>query len=62
MLLPSSANKLKLEWAGPYQVSRGLNDVDYEVETPGRRREKKIVHINLLKKWKKKQNALFATT
>ena len=42
VLLPSSANKLKLEWVGPYQVSRRLNDVDYEVwkhqgDTEGRR-------------------------
>ena len=39
---------------------RRLNDVDYEVETPGRRREKKIVHINLLKKWNDPQTALLA--
>ena len=61
VLLLSSANKLKLEWAGPYQVLRQLNDVDYEVETPGRRREKKIFHINLLKKWNDYQTALLAT-
>ena len=49
VLLPSSANKLKLEWVGPYQILRQLNYVDYKVETPGRRREK-VFHINLLKK------------
>ena len=49
VLLPSSANKLKLQWVGPYQVLRRLNDVHYEVETSGRRKEKKVVHINLLK-------------
>ena len=42
-------------------MSRQLNDVDYEVETLGRRRGK-IVHINLLKKWNDPQNALFAAT
>ena len=31
VLLPSSVNKLKLEWAGPYPMLRRLNDVDYEV-------------------------------
>ena len=35
VLLPSLVNKLKLEWVGPYQMLRRLNDVDYEVETPG---------------------------
>ena len=25
--------------------------VDYEVETPGRRQQKKVYHVNLLKRW-----------
>ena len=61
VLLPSLANKLKLEWVGPYQVLRRLNDVNYEVETPGRRKEK-VVHINLLKKWHEPQVNLLAVT
>lgn len=51
VLLPMQSNKLKLECVGPYQVTRQVTPVDYEVETPGRRQEKKIYHINLLKKW-----------
>ena len=51
VLLPTRTNKLKLEWVGPYRVTRKVTKVDYEVETPGRRREKKVYHINLLKKW-----------
>ena len=31
--------------------AKKVTKVDYEVETPGRRREKKVYHINLLKKW-----------
>ena len=50
VLLPMQFNKLKLEWAGPFQVTRQVTPVDYEVETPGRRQEKKVYHINLLKK------------
>ena len=50
VLLPSTANRLKLQWAGPYRIIRKMGTVDYEVETPGRRREKKIYHVNLLKK------------
>ena len=49
VLLPKQKNKLKLEWVGPYTVLRKMSDVDYEVETPGRRKEKKIYHVNLLK-------------
>ena len=62
VLLPSSANKLKLEWAGRYQVSRWLNSVDYEGEMPGRCRGKKIVHTNFLKKWNDPQKALVGAT
>ena len=51
VLLPEATNKLKLEWVGPYRISRKTSPVDYEVETPGRRKEKKIYHINLLKRW-----------
>ena len=32
-------------------MTRKLTSVDYEVETPGRRSERKIYHVNLLKKW-----------
>jgi hypothetical protein len=51
VLIPARRSKLQLEWAGPYKVTRQVTPVDYEVETPGRRKEKKIYHINLLKKW-----------
>ena len=51
VLLPKKENRLKLEWTGPYRISKVVTDVDYEVETPGRRKEKKVYHVNLLKKW-----------
>lgn len=51
VLLPKPRNRFKLEWVGPYTVTRKLTSVDYEVEIPGRRSEKKIYHVNLCKKW-----------
>ena len=51
VLVPARYSKLQLEWAGPYKVTRRITPVDYEVEIPGRRMEKKINHVNLLKKW-----------
>ena len=50
-LLPTAANKLKLRWTGPYKVSKKVSPVDYEVEMPGKRHEKKVYHVNLMKKW-----------
>ena len=35
-----------------------MGTVDCEIETPGRRRERRIYHINLLKKWHVLQAAL----
>ena len=51
VLLPSQGNRLKLGWAGPYRVIRKVTPVDYEVEMPGRRGNKNVYHINLLKLW-----------
>ncbi len=48
VLLPMQTNNLKLEWKGPYKVTRKVTDVDYEIQTPGR---SKVYHINMMKKW-----------
>ena len=53
MLEPARRSKLQLELSGPYRVMMGVSEIDYEVQTPGRRREKKVYHVNLLKKWQK---------
>ena len=41
----------KLEWAGPYKITKQVTPVDFEVEMPGRRKSRRIYHVNLLKKW-----------
>ena len=51
VLLPTSTNKLLAQWQGPYRVLRKIGKVDYEIDMPGRRKRKKIFHINMLKKW-----------
>ena len=65
VLLPKQSNMLKLEWVGPFQVTQQVTPVDYEVETSGKRQEKVVYHINLLKKWnpapERSASALLAT-
>ena len=51
VLLPVGANRLKLQCTEPYKVSRKVGVVDYIIEIPGRRQEKKVYHVNLMKKW-----------
>jgi len=49
VLLPTTTNRLKLQWTGPFKVTRKVGTVDYEVKTPGRRQEKWIYYVNLMK-------------
>uniref|UniRef100_A0A8C3H6S9 ribonuclease H n=1 Tax=Chrysemys picta bellii TaxID=8478 RepID=A0A8C3H6S9_CHRPI len=58
LLLPSAESKLLAKWQGPYEVIRGVGPVDYKVRLPGRRKETRIYHVNLLKAWKTRE-ALF---
>ena len=59
VLLPTSTNKLLAQWQGPYRVLRKIGKVDYEIDMPGRRKRKKIFHINMLKKWYPPANASY---
>ena len=36
---------------GPYTGDQKLSDVNYIVNTPGRRKQKQLCHINMLKKY-----------
>lgn len=57
VLIPSRKSKLKLERVGPYTVTREVTPVDYEVQMPGRRKEKRVYHVNLLKKWNEAESS-----
>ncbi|XP_078666715.1 uncharacterized protein LOC144908750 [Branchiostoma floridae x Branchiostoma belcheri] len=61
VLLPSSKVKLEAEWQGPYTVARRVGPVDYELETPEKRKKLMILHVNLLKKWYQPAPACLAT-
>ena len=43
VLIPSKRSKLKLEWEGPYKITNKITSVDYEIETPGRKKEKRCI-------------------
>ena len=51
VLLPTSNNKLLAEWQGPYQITRRVSKVNYEVRMTHRRKQKQILHINMLRAW-----------
>ena len=51
ILLPSTTNKLLASWLGPYPITRRVSDVTYEVDLVDKKRRKRILHVNMLKKW-----------
>ena len=50
-LLPIPGRPLQARYYGPYTVEKKLSDVNYIVNTPGKRKQKQLCHINMLKKY-----------
>ena len=48
-LLPVPGHSLHARYSGPYTVQRKLNDLDYVIATPDRRKTTQLCHINMLK-------------
>ena len=49
LLNKAKRSKFEMTWVGPYTVIEKLNDVDYRLETPGKRKSDLVVHVNLIK-------------
>ena len=49
VLLPIHGNPLQARFCGPFTVLEILNEVDYIISTPGRRKSKRLCHIYMLK-------------
>lgn len=48
-LLPVVSSPFQAKFLGPFTVLRKLSDLNYLIETPGRRRKTQVCHVNLLK-------------
>ena len=48
-LLPIPGNPLQARYFGPYIVEKKVSDLNYIVLTPGRRKQKQMCHVNMLK-------------
>ena len=55
MLLPICGHRLQARNHGPYTVEHKINDVDYIVCTPDRRKQRQFCHINMLKPYYTKE-------
>ncbi len=61
VLLPTSSSKLLAKWQGPFEVTRRVGDLNYEVVRTDRSGALQIYHLNLLKKWNKVEPVMLAT-
>ena len=51
LFLPTRKFPLQSKFEGPYKVLEKRSDCNYVIETPGRRKSQRLVHVNLLKKF-----------
>lgn len=48
-LLPLVDSPFQAKYSGPFSVVQQVSDLNYLIETPGRRKSTRLCHINLLK-------------
>ena len=50
-LLPIPGKPLQARYYGPYTADKKISGVNYIVNTPGRRKQKQLCHVNMLKQY-----------
>ena len=50
-LLPIPDRSLQARYFGPYTIDKKTSDLNYIVNTPGRRKNKQMCHVNMLKQY-----------
>jgi len=58
VLLPLIGKQLQARFCGPYKVVQRLHEVDYVIATPHRGKTKRVIHVNLLKKFVSRDEVL----
>ena len=58
LLLPTSNKSLEAKWQGPYRVVRKVSDLNYELDVGRARKKLCIYHVNLIKRWKKREEVV----
>lgn len=49
LLLPTSDSKLLTQWQGPYEITKRVGKVTYELYMPDKQKKHQTFHVNLLK-------------
>ena len=50
-MFPLQSNPLQARFHGPYEIYSKVNDLNYIVTTPDRRKSRQLCHINMLKRY-----------
>ena len=50
-LLPIPGRPLQARYFGPYTIDKKTSDLNYTINTPGRRKNKQMCHVNMLKEY-----------
>ena len=50
-LLPVPGRPLRARYFGPYTIDKKTSDLNYIINTPGRRKNKQMCHVNMLKEY-----------
>jgi len=58
VLFPVTGKPLEARYRGPYIVVKKINEVDYVVSTPDRRKETQLCHINMMKSYYAAENVV----
>ena len=60
-LLPVPNSPLQARFCGPYLITKKLNNVNYVISTPDRRKSQRLCHVNMLKKYFERETSRNAT-
>ena len=60
-LLPIPGKPLQARYYGPNNVDKKLSDVNYIVNNPGRRKQKQLCHIYMLKKYPDRDSSVISS-
>ena len=61
VLFPIRQNPLQARFHGPYEIKSRVNDLNYVVRTPDRRKATQLCHINMLKPYHERSVEVVAT-
>ena len=57
VFLPQGGGKFESKWQGPYDITKKVNDLNYEIHMPDKMKSHRVLHTNLIKRYYDRQQA-----